>query len=64
MGSGVPGLSGAYARLPVGLGHRGNSALVPIPARPMVDGSALVPEWKHGIAIVARAQVTRIKNLF
>lgn len=57
-GNGVPGSSGVYARLPADWGHRGDSVLVPIPARPMVDGSALGLVLKHGTAIVARAQWT------
>lgn len=56
----MPGSSGAYARLPAGWGHRGDSALVPIPARPMVDGSVSVHVLKRGIAIVARVQVTKM----
>lgn len=57
-GNGVPGSSGVYARLPVDWGRRGDSVLVPIPARPMVDGSALGLVLKHGTAIVAHAQWT------
>ena len=56
----MPGSSGACARLPAGWGHRGDSALVPIPARPMVDESALVHVLKHGIAVVDHVQVTKM----
>ena len=60
----MPGSSGVYARLPADWGPRGDSVLVPIPARPMVDGSALGLVLKHGTAIVARAQVTKITKYF
>ena len=60
----MPGSSGVYARLPAGWGYRGDSVLVPIPARPMVDGSAMVLVLKHGTAIVARAQVTKMRKSF
>ena len=55
----MPGSSGAYARLPADWERRGDSALVPIPARPMVDESALVHVLKHEIAVVDPVQVTK-----
>ena len=55
----MPGSSGAFARLPADWERRGDSALVPIPARPMVDESALVHVLKHEIAVVDPVQVTK-----
>lgn len=61
----MPGSSGAYARLPVGWVHRGDSVLVLNPARPMVDGTALVHELKRGIVMMVHAQVIGdIRSLF
>lgn len=58
----MPGSSGAYARLPADWEHRGDSALVPIPARPMVDESALVHVLKHEIVVVDPVQVTKTRK--
>ena len=53
----MPGWGGVYALPPVGWGHRGDSALVPIPAQLMVDESALGHELKHGIVAWVPVQV-------
>lgn len=60
----MPGSSGVYARLPAAWGHREDSVLVPIPARPMVDESALGHVLKQEIVIAARAQVTKMRKSF